>query len=121
MKMNTKKTSACSMLSTVPSPANFQNRFGSLMVTEESSIENESQVQTENNHHHGIKIQNKINIKSWKKQIPNYAVYGINNKNYNNVKVENLVVTAPANKSYSRTTKYGKKRYVVVHNHITQI
>lgn len=42
-------------------------------------------------------------------------------ENYNNVKVENLVVTAPANKSYSRTTKYGKKRYVVVHNHITQI
>ena len=42
-------------------------------------------------------------------------------ENYNNVKIENLVVPAPANKSYSRTTKYGKKRYVVVHNHLTQI
>ena len=62
--MNNKKTSACSMLSTVPSPANLQNRFGSLMVTEESSFENESQVQMANNYHQGIKIQNKINIKS---------------------------------------------------------
>ena len=68
------------MLSTVPPPANLQNRFGSLMVTEESSIENESQVQMANNYHQGIKIQNKINIKSWKKQIPNCAVYGINNR-----------------------------------------
>ena len=34
------------------------------MVTEESSFENESQVQMANNYHQGIKIQNKINIKS---------------------------------------------------------
>ena len=78
--MNNKTTSACSMLSTVPSPANLQDRFGSLMVTEESSIENESQVQTANNYHQGIKLQNKSNIKSWKKQIPNCAVCGVNNR-----------------------------------------
>ena len=64
IKTNANKTSACSIPSKFPSPVNFQNRFSSLIGTEESSIENESQVQTENNHHHGIKIQNKINIKS---------------------------------------------------------
>ena len=37
------------------------------------------------------------------------------------MKVKNLVVTAPGNISYSRTTKYGKKICVVVDNHITQM
>ena len=34
IKTNTKKTSACSMSSKVPSSANLQNWFSSLMVTE---------------------------------------------------------------------------------------
>ena len=36
---NTDKTSAYSIPSKVPSPVNLQNRFSSLMVTEERSIE----------------------------------------------------------------------------------
>ena len=58
IKANTNKTSACLMPSKVPSPAALQDRFGSLIITEESSIENESQVQTPNNYHQRIEIQN---------------------------------------------------------------
>ena len=39
-KKNTNKTSAYSIPSKVPSPVSLQNRFSSLMVTEERSIEN---------------------------------------------------------------------------------
>ena len=46
IKPNANKTSACSIPSTVPSPVNLQNRFSSLMVTEERTTGNESQVQT---------------------------------------------------------------------------
>ena len=42
IKMNTNKTSACSMPSKIPSPVNLQNRFSRLMVTEGSSTEHES-------------------------------------------------------------------------------
>ena len=44
LKTNTNKTSACSMPYKVPSSVNLQNLFISLMVTKESSFENESQV-----------------------------------------------------------------------------
>ena len=60
IKTNTNKTSACSMPSKVSSAVNLQNPFSSLMVTEENSIENESQVQTPTNYHQRIEIQNKI-------------------------------------------------------------
>ena len=43
-KKNTNKTSAYSIPSKVPSSVNLKNRFSSLMVTEERSIETESQV-----------------------------------------------------------------------------
>ena len=55
---NTNKTSAYSILSKVPSPVNLQNRFSSIMVTEERSIENESQVQMPTNYHQRIEIRN---------------------------------------------------------------
>ena len=51
IKANTNKTSACSMPSKAPSPVALQDRFGSLIITEESSVENESQVQTPTNYH----------------------------------------------------------------------
>ena len=57
-KTNTNKTSAYSIPSKVPSSVNLQNRFSSLMVTEERSIENESQVQTPTNYHQRIEIRN---------------------------------------------------------------
>ena len=55
---NTNKTSAYSIPSKVPSPVNLQNRFSNLMVIEERSIENESQVQTPTNYHQRIEIRN---------------------------------------------------------------
>ena len=55
IKVNTNKTSACSMPSKVPSPVALQDRFGSLIITKESSI---SQVQTPTNYHQRIEIQN---------------------------------------------------------------
>ena len=61
-KKNTNKTSAFSIPSKVPSPINLQNRFSSLMVTEERSIENESQVQTPTNYHQRIEIVRKNQI-----------------------------------------------------------
>lgn len=92
------------------------------MITEESSIENESKVSMSTYYHQLIEIQNtKSRSRAEKSNSQSVRPTVSITENYNNVKVENLVVTAPANKSYSRTTKYGKKRYVVVHNHITQI
>ena len=41
--------------------------------------------------------------------------------NYNNAQIENPVVTVPGNRSYSSTTKYGKKICVVGGGHIRQI
>ena len=38
IKTNTKKHSAGSLPSKIPSPVNLQNLFNSLMITEESSI-----------------------------------------------------------------------------------
>ena len=60
-KKNTNKTSAYSIPSKVPSPVNLQNRFSSLMVTKERSIENEPQVQAPTNYHQRIEIQNNLN------------------------------------------------------------
>ena len=54
---NNNKTFAYSIPSKVSSPANLQSRFSSLMVAEERSIENESQVQTPTNYHQRIGIQ----------------------------------------------------------------
>ena len=54
------------------------------MVTEESIIENELQVQTPTNYHHLIKIQNTKSKsraeKKKKKKIPQYTTYGSNNR-----------------------------------------
>ena len=86
------------MLSKVSSLVNLQNRFDSLMVTEEISIENESQVQTSTNYHQRIESKSK----SVRRTVSI-------SENYNNVKGENLVVTAPGNRSFFRTTKYGRK------------
>ena len=53
---NTNKTSASSMPSKVLLPVNLQNRFSSQMVTEESSVEHESQVQTPTKDHQHVDI-----------------------------------------------------------------
>ena len=37
--------------------------------------------------------------------------------NYNNAQIENPVVTVPGNRSYSETTKYGKKICLVGDSH----
>ena len=88
------------MPSKVPSPVNLQNRFSSLMVTEENSIENESQVQTPTNYHQRIEIQStksKSRAEKGKTHIvrPTVAI----TENHNNVQIENPVVAAPGNKS----------------------
>ena len=76
-KKNTNKTSAYSIPSKVLSPVNLQNRFSSLMVIEERSIENESQVQMLTNYHQRIKIKTrKSKSKAEKKQIQQYLNYG---------------------------------------------
>ena len=41
--------------------------------------------------------------------------------NYNNAQIENPVVTVPGNRSYSSTTKFGKKICVVGDSHIRRI
>ena len=41
--------------------------------------------------------------------------------NYNNVQVENTVVTVPGNRPYSSTTKHGKKIYVEGNSYIRRI
>ena len=117
--MNTKKTSACSMPSKVPSPTNLQNRFTSLMVFKESSIENESQVQRPTNYHQLGEIQN---TKS-KSRAEKNKFHGIRptEANNDNVQIENPEVTIPRNKSYSSTTKYGKEICVVSDSHIKRI
>ena len=104
------------MPSKVPSPLNLQNHFRSLTVTEESSIENESQVQTSTNYHQRIKIQN---TKS-KSRVEKIKCCSIRTKgaNCNNAQIENPVVTVPGNRSYSSAEKYGKKICVVDDIHI---
>ena len=119
IKKNTNKTSACSMPSKVPSTVNLQNRFSSLMVTEESSTENESQVKTPTNYHQRIEIQN-TKSKSRAEKIKSCSVQ-TTVANCNNAQIENLVVTVPGNRSYSITTKYGTKICVVGDCHIRRI
>ena len=58
IKTNANKTSSCSIPSKISSPVNLQNRFSTITITEESSSENESQVQTPTNYHQNIEIQN---------------------------------------------------------------
>ena len=41
--------------------------------------------------------------------------------NYNNAQIENPVVTVPGNRSYSETTKYGKKICLVGDSHKKRI
>ena len=118
-KKNTNKTSAYSIPSKVPSPVNLQNRFSSLMVTEERSIENESQVQTPTNYHQRIEIQN-TKSKSRAEKIKSSSIR-TTVANYNNAQIENPVVTVPGNRPYSSTTKFGKKICVVGDSHIRRI
>ena len=115
-KKNAHKTSPYSILSKVPSPVNLQNHFGSLMVTEKRSIENESQVQTPTNYHQRIEIQN-TKSKSRAEKIKSSSIR-TTVANYNNAQIENPVVTVPGNRSYSSTTKFGKKICVVGDSHI---
>ena len=87
------------------------------MVTEERSVENESQVQTPTNYHQRIKIQNtkskpragKIKSSSIRTTVANY----------NRAQIENSAV--PGNKAYSSTTKFSKKICVVGDSHIRRI
>ena len=86
------------------------------MVTEERSIENESQVQRTTNYHQRIKTQNtKSKSRGEKKNSRSIRA------NYNNVQTENPVVSVPGNWSYSSTTTYGKKICVVGDSHIRRI
>ena len=77
------------------------------MITEERSIENESQVQTPTNYHQPIEIRNTIS-KSRAEKTKSTSIR-TTAANYNNVQIENPVVTVPGNRSYSSTTKFGKK------------
>ena len=89
------------------------------MVTEERSIENESQVQTPTNYHQRIEIQN-TKSKSRAEKIKSSSIR-TTVANYNNAQIENPVVTVPGNRSYSSTTKFGKKICVVGDSHIRRI
>ena len=116
IKTNTNETSACSMPSKVPSPVNLQNHFNSLTVTEESSIENKSQVQTPINYHQRIKIQSTKSISRVEKI--KFCSIRTKGANYNNAQIENPVVTVPGNRSYSCAVKYGKKICPVDDTHV---
>ena len=89
------------------------------MVTEERSIENESQVQTPTNYHQRIEIQN-TKSKSRAEKIKSSSIR-TTVANYNNAQIENPVVTVPGNRPYSSTTKFGKKICVVGDSHIRRI
>ena len=98
----------------------MQNPFSSLLVTEEISIENESQVQTPTNYHQCIEIQ-KSKSKSRAEKIKSCSLR-TTVANYNNAQTENPVVTVPGiRSSYSSSTKYGKKICVVCDSHIRRI
>ena len=118
-KKNSKKTSAYSIPSKVPSPVNLQNRFSNLMVTEERSIENESQVQTPTNYYQRIEIQN-TKSKSRAEKIKSSSIQ-TTLANYDNARIENPMITVPGNRSYSSTMKYGKKICVVGDSHVRRI
>ena len=89
------------------------------MITEERSIENESQVQTPTNYHQPIEIRN-TKSKSRAEKTKSTSIR-TTAANYNNVQIENPVVTVPGNRSYSSTTKFGKKICVVGDSHIRRI
>ena len=89
------------------------------MVTEERSIENESQVQTPTNYHQPIEIRN-TKSKSRAEKTKSTSIR-TTAANYNNAQIENPVVTVPGNRSYSSTTKFGKKICVVGDSHIRRI
>ena len=118
-KKNTKKTSAYPIPSKVPSQVNLKNHFSSLMVTEEKSIENGSQVQTPTNYYQRIKIE-KTKSKSRTEKIKSSSIR-TTVANYNNAQIENPMVTVPGNRSYSSAKKYGKKICVVGDSHIRRI
>ena len=85
------------------------------MVTEESSIGNESQVQTPTKYKR-IEIQNtKSESRTGKTKSCSIRTTVAN---YNNAQIENKVVTVSGNRSYSSTIKYSKKLYVVGDSHI---
>ena len=87
------------------------------MVTEERSVENESQVQTPTNYHQRIKIQNtKSKPRAGKIKSSSIRTTVVN---YNKAQIENSAV--PGNKAYSSTTKFSKKICVVGDSHIRRI
>ena len=76
------------------------------MITEESSIENESKVLTSTYYHQLIEIQNtKSRSRAEKSNSQSVRPTVSITENYNNKKVENLVVTTPGNISNSRNHK----------------
>ena len=116
--MNT-NIASCLTSSKVLVASNLQNQFGSLMVSEKNSIENESQVQTPTNYHQRIKIQN-TKSKSRAEKVKSRSIRPTA-VNYNNVQIENLEVTVAGNRSYSSTTNYGNKICVTGENHTRRI
>ena len=116
--MNT-NIASCLTSSKVLVASNLQNQFGSLMVSEKNSIENESQVQTPTNYHQRIKIQN-TKSKSRAEKVKSRSIRPTA-VNYNNVQIEYLEVTVAGNRSYSSTTNYGNKICVTGENHTRRI
>ena len=89
------------------------------MVTEERSIENESQFQAPTNYHQRIEIQNTKSTSTAEKTKSSSIRTTV--ANYNNAQIEIPVVTVPGNRSYYSTTKFGKKMCVVGDSHIRRI
>ena len=84
------------------------------MVTEESSTENKSQVQTPTNYHQHIEIQNtKSKSRAEKSKSHSIRPTVEITENYNITKIEYPVGTIPESRLYSSTTKYDKKMFVV--------
>ena len=76
------------------------------MITEESSIENESKVLTSTYYHQLIEIQStKSRSRAEKSNSQSVRPTVSITENYNNEKVKNLVVTTPGNISNSRNYK----------------
>ena len=76
------------------------------MITEESSIENESKVSMSTYYHQLIEIQNtKSRSRAEKSNSQSVRPTVSITENYNNEKVKNLVVTTPGNISNSRNYK----------------
>ena len=92
------------------------------MVTEESSIKHESQVQTPANYPQRIKIQNtKSKARAEKRKSYRIRRTVGTTENYNNTHIENPERTVLENRSYCSTTKYGKKICVVGDSRIRRI